>query len=176
MKVMDHSKNTYHHRHHESTVTLFPEQSGTYALIMRVPKLKKIKIGALGEYHIKPGSYTYIGSAFGPGGLRGRLRHHVLKKASAKSHWHIDYLRSIASIAEIWWTNDAIKREHDWALIFREQMNMETPITGFGSSDCTCISHLFYSHNNPNIRRFSRLVHSHWNDHALIHSVIHSTK
>ena len=152
---------------------ILPNQPGTYAVILHVPRMKKISIGVLGEWMIETGYYAYIGSAFGPGGLRGRLGHHVQSRGHAKAHWHIDYLRSIAEIDEIWWTDDAIKREHGWAFIFHEQMDTETPIKGFGSSDCACVSHLFYSHRKPNIRRFSRLAHSHWKDHLRIHLAVH---
>ena len=41
---------------------------GTYALTQCCPKPAKVKVGALGLISLDPGYYTYIGSAFGPGG------------------------------------------------------------------------------------------------------------
>jgi len=38
-----------------------------------------------------PGYYIYIGSAFGPGGVRARMLRHL--RADKPKHWHIDYLR-----------------------------------------------------------------------------------
>jgi len=48
-----------------------PDERGTYILIASVLQMKRLKIGRLGTYDLLPGFYAYVGSAFGPGGLRG---------------------------------------------------------------------------------------------------------
>src|ERR1039458_6858841 len=42
-----------------------PADNGTYILIVRVPQMKRLAIGSLGEFDIIPGFYAYVGSAFG---------------------------------------------------------------------------------------------------------------
>ena len=56
--------------------------------------MKRIDIGSLGRFDILPGFYAYVGSAFGAGGLRARIGHHL--ESTAWPHWHIDYLLGIA--------------------------------------------------------------------------------
>jgi len=50
---------------------------GTYVLILSLDKVTQIEIGKLGTFLFKSGFYTYVGSAFGNGGLRNRLAHHL---------------------------------------------------------------------------------------------------
>ncbi len=64
---------------------------GTYSLLLYLPRTRLIRVGKLGEFGFANGHYCYVGSAFGPGGLRARLRHHA--RPAARPHWHIDYLR-----------------------------------------------------------------------------------
>ncbi len=66
-----------------------PEDKGTYVLIASVCQMKRLEIGALGKFDIVPGFYSYVGSAFGPVGLRARIGHHL--ESTAAPHWHIDY-------------------------------------------------------------------------------------
>jgi Uri superfamily endonuclease len=119
---------------------------GTYALELRVTLPVTRKIGALGLHFISPGSYYYIGSAFGPGGLRGRLSHHL--KPIKKPHWHIDYLHPDAEIQQIWYTY-SVRCEHAWAAVFQSFPDSQLTIPGFGSSDCSCPAHLFYFAHLP---------------------------
>jgi Uri superfamily endonuclease len=50
-----------------------PDERGTYILIASVLQMKRLKIGRLGTYDLLPDFYAYVGSAFGPGGLRARI-------------------------------------------------------------------------------------------------------
>jgi len=115
---------------------------GTYALVLESTCRVTITVGALGTVQVLPGFYVYIGSAFGPGGLRGRLLNHLRKRNSP--HWHIDYLRVLTMPAEAWISTEPTRREHDWALALAESPAVSTPISRFGASDCRCPSHLFY--------------------------------
>ena len=69
---------------------------GTYALILVSSSDRWIEIGKLGKFLIQPGYYVYAGSAFGPGGLKARIAHHM--RISQRPHWHIDYLYGIVMI------------------------------------------------------------------------------
>ncbi|MGO8837631.1 MAG: GIY-YIG nuclease family protein [Limisphaerales bacterium] len=79
-----------------------PEDKGTYVLITSVSQMKRLEVGSLGVFDIVPGYYLYVGSAFGPGGLRARIGHHL--ESTAAPHWHIDYLLQVATPVELWYT------------------------------------------------------------------------
>jgi Uri superfamily endonuclease len=133
-----------------------PSSPGTYALILYDPCAGRIEVGKLGVFDLQPGWYVYAGSAFGPGGLRARCRRHRLR--TTRPHWHIDYLRTVASVRTIWFTPDAVPREHQWVEIIGSLPEASTPIPRFGSSDCTCPSHLFRFSGRPSFPRFRRTV------------------
>lgn len=63
---------------------------GTYMLIIDIGDDLNIKVGCLGRCELKKGTYIYIGSARGPGGLKARINRHL--KLNKKVKWHIDYL------------------------------------------------------------------------------------
>ncbi len=126
----------------ERVLTLITPGPGTYVLILCVAQDGYIPIGSLGKHHVPRGCYAYVGSAFGPGGLRARLTHHV--KAASKPHWHVDYLRRQAEIVEIWYSPLPIKQEHVWARISRSTRDVTIAVLRFGASDCQCASHLFW--------------------------------
>jgi len=124
---------------------------GSYALILRSTMRESIKVGCLGILDIKPGYYVYVGSAFGPGGVRARvLRHSRCNKAR---HWHIDYLREIIDLEYAWYSYQPDKLEHDWAASFAYDSEYAA-IRGFGCSDCRCDAHLFYSVRPPDFESF----------------------
>ena len=142
------------------------KQPGTYALIMTCNSSQQVTIGKLGRLRVRPGYYVYIGSAFGPGGLKARIAHH--KRISLRPHWHIDYLRSILLIAEVWYTLDAEPYEHRWAETIRGLKGATIPITGFGASDCSCTSHLFTFKDQTPMRSFRRRLHTQFPAHGSI--------
>ena len=115
---------------------------GVYLIQCELSETRRISIGKLGRFLFQKGVYLYVGSAFGPGGIRARVNHHL--KISDKPHWHMDYLRKFVTIKELWLFETESRIEHAWARILLNMRGMETPIPGFGSSDCTCVAHLFY--------------------------------
>jgi Uri superfamily endonuclease len=139
---------------------------GTYALIFSAYQKSQLKIGKLGALQLKPGFYVYIGSAFGPGGLKARIAHH--RKETGHPHWHIDYLGSFLNLIEIWYTNDPIHREHQWAQTLLRARGASVPLAGFGSSDCRCKAHLFFQNSRPSIKTFRRKIHTGINHHHRI--------
>ena len=114
---------------------------GTYAIIMELAKSAEITIGKLGQFQFKPGYYVYVGSAFGPGGLKARVGRHLKKNKKLK--WHIDYLREHMDVIDVKFEETAKNEECQWAANFAENGAI-FPIKGFGSSDCKCFSHLLY--------------------------------
>jgi Uri superfamily endonuclease len=132
---------------------------GTYILILRLKRDRFIQIGKLGKFYFTPGYYTYLGSAFGPGGLNSRLKHHL--NPAPRPHWHIDYLKNTAKIIEVWYSTQIERLEHRWAEVFRKISGAMLPVKGFGSSDCKCETHLFYFVRRPALRLFREVFHSH---------------
>lgn len=128
----------------ETTSTAsIPSAHGTYALVLHMSRSRRIRIGRLGTFSFPAGHYLYVGSAFGPGGLRARIAHHM--KRATHPHWHIDYLRQAADVVDVWYT--AGKRlECAWARRLSKGACVYTPVAGFGSSDCECPAHLFFIH------------------------------
>jgi Uri superfamily endonuclease len=131
-----------------------PDEKGTYVLIASVMQMKRIEVGQLGEFDVVPGFYAYVGSAFGAGGLRARIGHHL--ESSAPPHWHIDYLLQVAEPVEVWYTTADQKIEHRWAELLEQAPNLRVPIPRFGSSDYhrSRSSHLFYSKRRPGFAWF----------------------
>jgi len=139
---------------------------GTYALVLASTDRKAVKIGKLGQLLLRPGFYVYLGSAFGPGGLRARIAHHC--NGSSRPHWHIDYLRGRLQLEEIWYTHDSERREHLWSDILGGMRGASAPIPGFGASDCRCLSHLHYFSSRPSINYFRNRVNKKIAGHAKI--------
>ena len=136
-----------------------PSDPGSYVLVLRADSCAELEVGALGELRLEPGFYLYVGSALGPGGLGARLRHHAGSRA--RPHWHIDYLRARAAIHEIWWSIGPQRLEHEWARALARSRRLRVPLPGFGSSDCNCPAHLFFSAAEPSraaLRRTSGAV------------------
>ena len=115
-----------------------PDEKGSYILFFKTEEKKFITIGKLGKITIKPGIYVYIGSAFGPGGLRARIGRHL--KKSKKVRWHIDYIRKELDIIDIYFSTRSEKLECIWA---QEILNSGAGVLlkNLGSSDCKCMSH-----------------------------------
>jgi Uri superfamily endonuclease len=139
---------------------------GTYTLILTSVVEKPVRVGKLGTLHLQHGIYAYIGSAFGPGGLEARIKHHLY--SSSRPHWHIDYLSPILNLNEIWYTCDQTRREHQWAEFHAGARNAAIPLPGFGSSDCSCPSHLFFYQSPPSGKHFRQKIQSKIADHAKI--------
>jgi Uri superfamily endonuclease len=135
----------------------FKNQAGTYALILSLPTPCGLEAGALGLLSLERGFYIYVGSAFGPGGLRARLAHHL--SVASRPHWHIDYLRQAAAPVEVWTSCDPLPQEHAWAMALSAAPAYH-PIPHFWASGCRCGSHLFYAPRLPCPDHFSGLLPS----------------
>ena len=146
---------------------------GTYALILFAAADRLMDIGKLGRFAVSSGFYVYIGSACGPGGLRARIAHHA--RISQRPHWHMDYLRPVSQLKEVWYSYDASSgHEHRWANAMDCLKGATKPILGFGSSDCDCTSHLFLFAAKPSIGLFRDILHSQCHVHSK--NNVHSEK
>ena len=131
---------------------------GTYALILQSNSNETIQVGRWGGLDLQPGYYIYVGSAFGPGGVRARLSRHL--RTDKRKHWHIDYLREYVTPVEAWVSYETEHLEHRWAGILSEKPELIL-IRDFGCSDCNCQSHLFFTSKMPGndwLGRVERLI------------------
>ncbi len=99
-----------------------------------------IRVGSLGVVAFEPGHYAYVGSAFGPGGIRARLGRHF--RRDKKTRWHIDYLSSVSQVQGAWVSYGSQRLEHHWAGVLQGLPGAWLPVARFGSSDCHCETHL----------------------------------
>ena len=138
-------------------------ERGTYALVLRSRGNAALRIGRLGRLALEPGFYVYVGSAFGPGGVRARVRHH--ERRSPRPHWHVDYLRRAVEVADLWYTHDPVPREHAWAAALLAARSATSPLAGFGASDCSCDTHLTHFEAEPSLSSFRRRLRALAPDH-----------
>ena len=131
-------------------------EPGTYALVLACQRTGSVRIGRRGTLKLQPGVYIYVGSAFGPGGLSARIKHH--SQIATRPHWHIDYLRAVCDLAEVWFTTSAGRHEHAWAKAVAQMEGATIPMAGFGSSDCACESHLCRFGEKQLVRAFGQRV------------------
>jgi len=127
---------------------------GSYILVIQLEKEKIITIGSLRNILFSKGFYLYVGSAMGNTGsstLLNRVKRHFLNKSEKKFHWHIDYLLADTNsiIVKLYLIPSIQPLECIIAQELLEQC--DDFIKNFGSSDCTCKSHLFYFHNLKDI-------------------------
>ncbi|HEY94973.1 MAG TPA: GIY-YIG nuclease family protein [Dehalococcoidia bacterium] len=115
-----------------------PHEKGGYVLLVRLKEGSEIRIGKLGTTQYDPGYYAYVGSAMR--GLKQRILRHLRKEK--KLHWHIDYLLEQANVSNVIVCKSGNSIECDIADAIGTMYNV---IKGFGSSDCKCTGHLFYS-------------------------------
>lgn len=132
---MDHNYYFQTNRH------FLPQKPGLYILVLFLEEERTIHIGSLGPVAFHAGFYAYLGSAMG--GLKKRLQRYY--SARPNKRWHIDYLVEEAFLSEtfVLLTSDKIECEISAYL----SRHLEMPVRGFGASDCTCFSHLYYSHS-----------------------------
>jgi len=121
----------------------FPPGAGCYVLVLMLSARENIEVGALGACEFQRGVYFYIGSAFGPGGVRARVGRHL--HPHKQRHWHIDYLHPQDRTQEVWVLPTSGAVEHQVAHRLLEHPLTSVPVKGFGASDCSCAAHLLHA-------------------------------
>lgn len=116
---------------------------GSYIIILNIPEDTDISVGKLGTIHFPKGFYLYVGSA--RRNLTQRVQRHLRKRKNF--FWHIDYLRNHADQCMALPIRSSDPLEHELAQALHTISHWH--IQGFGSSDCSCESHLFGMNNNP---------------------------
>jgi sugar fermentation stimulation protein A len=116
---------------------------GSYLLILNLMRNQKIGIGKLGRVIFRKGFYIYVGSAMA--NLSKRMeRHRHLRK---QHHWHIDDLRAVAEFHSVLAIRSSDRLECEIAKAVDKIA--EWSVSGFGSTDCSCDTHLFGISKDP---------------------------
>ncbi len=82
---------------------------------------------------LEPGVYVYVGSAWGPGGLRARIYRHLGLVGRKRLHWHIDrllaseYVEPLCVVYAV-----GCRGEQQAAALLSEDFR---PVRGFGATD-----------------------------------------
>jgi Uri superfamily endonuclease len=113
---------------------------GTYCLIISCKIDTDVIVGKLGGVKFLPGYYAYIGSALNS--MDKRIKRHI--KNEKKIFWHIDYITTHKDfkLNGTYIINNTNRME---CLKAKDIQKSLPAIPGFGSSDCSCRSHLFYA-------------------------------
>ena len=132
---------------------------GTYFLIIYFSEDTRVTVGSLGNITFNIGYYIYVGSAMGEKGsssLEHRIRRHLSNPKKKNIHWHIDYLlEKPAIIIGVILIPTTMRLE---CLIAQELCKTSIHIVPrFGSSDCSCKSHLFYFKEYTGLRSLFEL-------------------
>lgn len=109
----------------------------TYCLLIKKEKAGALQIGRLGVFDFPPGYYAYTGSA--RRGMQARINRHLSRKK--KLHWHIDYLLEKSVIEKVFLSE---KKECELNKRIFSLPGAALISKKFGSSDCSCSSHLAY--------------------------------
>lgn len=110
---------------------------GAYAILLRLPRPRRVRIGRLGLLRFAEGRYVYVGRA--ARGLRARVERH--RRARKRRRWHIDFL--LDGGARIERVRLYPCRERDECAIAARWRSRGRAVPGFGASDCRrCPAHL----------------------------------
>ena len=124
---------------------------GVYLLFLLNTAATELIIGKLGKGFFPQGLYIYVGSAMGSGGLEKRLQRHLSKQK--KIFWHIDYLTTISTLITLAHleilSDKKIECQVNKLLVDLSDSNTIFPMKKFGSSDCSCTSHLTFWDQEP---------------------------
>jgi Uri superfamily endonuclease len=112
--------------------------AGVYCLVLWLPRPRCITLSRVGICRLDRGWYVYTGSA--KRNLLPRLLRHLRRRK--RFHWHIDHLRAVASVQQIWvwpWSPGGECRTNRGV---RHMPGASFPVKSFGASDCRCVAHL----------------------------------
>lgn len=129
---------------------------GTYTLLIQLPTPATPRFGALGEHRLPSGWYAYTGSALGPGGFAQVDRHYEVASGRRETrHWHVDYLLGNPGTdirCDV--RSNGVDVESKIA-----RSLPDSPVAGFGATDCDCQSHLAHARNGDELQSTVTALH-----------------
>lgn len=121
-------------------------EKGVYCLVFE-NRSCIIEVGKKGTFSFLKGFHIYVGSALGPGGMKRVKRHIELSSRKDKNpKWHVDYLHLSSSFRLSGAVCASTSKRLECELAHRLGRDL---VPGFGCTDCSCTSHLFYRKENP---------------------------
>lgn len=114
-----------------------PAEAGAYALWIELADVVPLPPRFGGA--LPGGTYVYLGSAAGPGGIRARCARHLASQKTVR--WHVDWLTTRAGSMSVL----PVPGGNECALvrILTGADAAVVPVPRFGSSDCrSCPAHL----------------------------------
>lgn len=146
------------------------EVPGTYVVFFHLPGAAgAVTIGDLGTFDFPAGFYAYLGSAFGPGGVRKRTHRHLTRR-SDRPKWNIDHLKPLCTPVAVWWTHDRRKVEFDWARVLGSLPASSFPAPAFGAADNKdAEAHLVRFDRMPSFSLFRQRVVNEMDGHAPVY-------
>lgn len=126
-----------------SVITQEAADRGSYIIVLKLKRDRRLTIGSLGDIFFRKGYYCYAGSA--KENLTKRIERHRRKRK--KMFWHIDYLRDAADVHAAIPVRASEALECEIAGALGKVADWIVP--GFGSSDCRCPGHLFGMEQDP---------------------------
>jgi len=119
------------------------KDEGAYITIFEFDEFHDIEVGSLGKIKLRPGFYAYVGSA--ARNLTAMVNRHSRKTKA--HHWHVDFMCEVAkSVLSL-----PVRTQDDVECALASHLSAisSCAVEGFGSSDCSCRSHLFYFPIHP---------------------------
>ncbi|USS40534.1 DUF123 domain-containing protein [Thermococcus aggregans] len=114
---------------------------GSYILVIYLDRDTKIKTKAR-EFYLKKGYYIYVGSAMNS--LEKRVERHFKKEK--RLHWHIDFLLQKAQLLSAYLIPSEERIEE---MLSRTIGAVFQGVEGFGASDLSVKTNLYYSKHPP---------------------------
>ena len=137
-----------------STGAGLPSLPGRYVLLLAVEATTELETKRGRHFSLGSGTYAYVGSASGPGGLRARLGRHLA--GAKRPHWHIDYLLAVARLLGATSISPSMSECQLASLV--ASLPGAQPVSGFGCSDCRCRAHLYRLAEQQGISSFAHAL------------------
>jgi Uri superfamily endonuclease len=136
----------------------FPKSPGNYVMVGQCLQAFTLQAKSFGQVCLPGGLYLYCGSAHGPGGLAARIQRHL--DPSTRKFWHYDHLKAYLIVTRVWWQVSSENCECETAQFLLGLPNAQTPIKGFGASDCRkgCRAHLVYFPQASSLEKAWRIL------------------
>jgi len=139
-----------------------PPKRGVYSIGIHIREPLEVRIRGR-TCRLETGNYLYTGSALGVNNnLHTRIRRHLLSRK--KAYWHIDQITNSRHSSVFFVVFSETDRKMECAVNKAASAftKAETPLPGFGSSDCKagCRSHLLRLREKDSLTEITRAYES----------------